>query len=157
MNRYLENGNLIVRTDSFDKLNELSEPLLKKRKNKTKLQTWKKVITGNENHTKKDYFEKPEKFLSQNENSNLKHTTQNGLQIYRTLVQYLHAKIQQHRPFTPIAGLRPHDLLYCGAKIYSEQKQCIICPIDRRCFHYDSVREIPLNFSLLSVIEGYEA
>jgi len=30
MNRYLESGNLIVRTDSFDKLNELSEPLIKK-------------------------------------------------------------------------------------------------------------------------------
>ena len=30
MNRYLEYGNLIVRTDSFDKLKELSEQLLKK-------------------------------------------------------------------------------------------------------------------------------
>lgn len=52
MNRYFESGNLIVRTDSFDKLNELSEILLKERENKTKLSTWKKVITGNENHTK---------------------------------------------------------------------------------------------------------
>ena len=31
MNRYFESGNLIVRTDSFDKLKELSEPLIKKK------------------------------------------------------------------------------------------------------------------------------
>jgi hypothetical protein len=51
MNRYLESGNLIVRTDSFDKLNELSEPLIKK-KEQTKIKTWKKVIVGNDNNTK---------------------------------------------------------------------------------------------------------
>lgn len=45
MNRYLESGNLIVRTDSFDKLKELSEPLIKK-KEQIKLSTWKKVIVG---------------------------------------------------------------------------------------------------------------
>jgi len=49
MNRYLESGNLIVRTDSFDKLKELSEPLIKK---KEKVSTWKKVIVGNDNNTK---------------------------------------------------------------------------------------------------------
>ena len=49
MNRYLESGNLIVRTDSFDKLKELSEPLIKK---KEKVSTWKKVIIGNDNNTK---------------------------------------------------------------------------------------------------------
>lgn len=49
MNRYLESGNLIVRTDSFDKLKELSEPLIKK---KGKASTWKKVIVGNDNNTK---------------------------------------------------------------------------------------------------------
>jgi hypothetical protein len=54
MNRYLETGNLIVRTDSFDKLNELSEPLNKKkaRDEQTKVLTWKKAITGNNNDTK---------------------------------------------------------------------------------------------------------
>ena len=52
MDRYLESGNLIVRTDSFDKCKELSEPLLKKRENKTKVSTWKKIITGDENNTK---------------------------------------------------------------------------------------------------------
>ena len=36
MNRYLECGNLIVRTDSFDKLKELSEPLIKKKGKKRK-------------------------------------------------------------------------------------------------------------------------
>ena len=51
MNRYLESGNLIVRTDSFDKLKELSEPLIKK-KEKEKVSTWKKAITGNDNNTK---------------------------------------------------------------------------------------------------------
>jgi len=50
MNRYLESGNLIVRTDSFDKLKELSEPLIKKKE--IKLSTWKKVIVGNDNNTK---------------------------------------------------------------------------------------------------------
>lgn len=48
MNRYLECGNLIVRTDSFDKLKELSEPLIKKKE--TKVSTWKKVIVGNDNN-----------------------------------------------------------------------------------------------------------
>jgi hypothetical protein len=52
MNRYLESGNLIVRTDSFDKLNELSEPLIKKVKKEIKVSTWKKVIIGNNNDTK---------------------------------------------------------------------------------------------------------
>ena len=52
MNRYLESGNLIVRTDSFDKLKELSGPLLKSREKETKLSTWKKAITGNDNNTK---------------------------------------------------------------------------------------------------------
>ena len=52
MNRYLESGNLIVRTDSFDKLKELSEPLLKKKERETKVSTWKKAITGNDNNTK---------------------------------------------------------------------------------------------------------
>ena len=55
MDRYLESGNLIVRTDSFDKLKELSEPLLKKkeqRNEKNKVSTWKKAITGNDNNTK---------------------------------------------------------------------------------------------------------
>ena len=46
MNRYLESGNLIVRTDSYDKL---SEPLIKK---KEKVSTWKKIITGNNNDSK---------------------------------------------------------------------------------------------------------
>ena len=49
MNRYYESGNLIVRTDSFDKLKELSEPLIKK---KEKLSNWKKVIVGNDNNSK---------------------------------------------------------------------------------------------------------
>tara|TARA_B100001248_G_scaffold231750_1_gene192330 strand:+ start:48 stop:173 length:126 start_codon:yes stop_codon:yes gene_type:complete len=31
MNRYLESGNLIVRTDSYDKLNELSKPKVEKK------------------------------------------------------------------------------------------------------------------------------
>lgn len=52
MNRYLESGNLIVRTDSFDKLKELSEPLLKKKEKEIKVSTWKKAITGNDNNTK---------------------------------------------------------------------------------------------------------
>ena len=53
MNRYLESGNLIVRTDSFDKLKELSEPLLKVEKDvEIKVSTWKKAITGNDNNTK---------------------------------------------------------------------------------------------------------
>tara|TARA_A200000113_G_scaffold209949_1_gene209425 strand:- start:440 stop:631 length:192 start_codon:yes stop_codon:yes gene_type:complete len=52
MNRYLESGNLIVRTDSFDKLKELSEPLIKKKDVETKVSTWKKAITGNDNNTK---------------------------------------------------------------------------------------------------------
>ena len=51
MNRYLETGNLIVRTDSFDKLNELSKTVSKE-KNIPKIQTWKKAITGNDNDTK---------------------------------------------------------------------------------------------------------
>ena len=52
MNRYLESGNLIVRTDSFDKLKELSEPLIKKdEKGKEKVSTWKKTIIGNDNNT----------------------------------------------------------------------------------------------------------
>jgi hypothetical protein len=49
MNRYLESGNLIVRTDSFDKLKELSEPLIKK--DLPKVSTWKHKIVGN-NDTK---------------------------------------------------------------------------------------------------------
>jgi len=49
MNRYYESGNLIVRTDSFDKCKELSEPLIKK---KEKVSTWKKVIVGNDNNSK---------------------------------------------------------------------------------------------------------
>lgn len=53
MNRYLESGNLIVRTDSFDKLKELSEPLIKVEKDvEIKVSTWKKAITGNDNNTK---------------------------------------------------------------------------------------------------------
>jgi len=52
MNRYLESGNLIVRTDSFDKLKELSEPLIKKKEKEIKVSTWKKAITGNDNNTK---------------------------------------------------------------------------------------------------------
>lgn len=52
MNRYLESGNLIVRTDSFDKLKELSEPLIKKKEKETKVSTWKKAIVGNDNNTK---------------------------------------------------------------------------------------------------------
>jgi len=51
MNRYLETGNLIVRTDSFDKLNELSK-MPSKEKNIPKIQTWKKAIVGNDNNTK---------------------------------------------------------------------------------------------------------
>ena len=31
MNRYLECGNLIVKNDSYDKLNELSKPRVEKR------------------------------------------------------------------------------------------------------------------------------
>lgn len=52
MNRYLESGNLIVRTDSFDKLKELSEPLIKKKEKEKeiKVSTWKKVIVGNDNN-----------------------------------------------------------------------------------------------------------
>jgi len=52
MNRYFESGNLIVRTDSFDKCKELSEPLIKKKeqeKEKEKLSTWKHKIVGNNN------------------------------------------------------------------------------------------------------------
>jgi len=49
MNRYFESGNLIVRTDSFDKCKELSEPLIKK---KEKVSNWKKVIVGNDNNSK---------------------------------------------------------------------------------------------------------
>jgi len=49
MNRYFESGNLIVRTDSFDKLKELSEPLIKK---KEKVSNWKKVIVGNDDNSK---------------------------------------------------------------------------------------------------------
>jgi len=52
MKRYLESGNLIVRTDSFDKCKELSEPLIKKKEKETKVSTWKKVIVGNDNNTK---------------------------------------------------------------------------------------------------------
>ena len=53
MNRYLESGNLIVRTDSFDKLKELSEPLIKvEKEKKIKVSTWKKIITGNNNDSK---------------------------------------------------------------------------------------------------------
>ena len=52
MNRYLESGNLIVRTDSFDKLKELSEPLIKKKEKEIKVSTWKKAIVGNDNNTK---------------------------------------------------------------------------------------------------------
>ena len=54
MNRYLECGNLIVRTDSFDKLKELSEPLIKKKEKdeEIKVSTWKKAIVGNDNNTK---------------------------------------------------------------------------------------------------------
>ena len=53
MNRYLESGNLIVRTDSYDKLNELSELLIKVEKDvEIKVSTWKKVIAGNVNNTK---------------------------------------------------------------------------------------------------------
>ena len=56
MNRYLESGNLIVRTDSYDKCNdkcnELSEHLLKKKDEEIKVSIWKKVITGNNNDTK---------------------------------------------------------------------------------------------------------
>ena len=48
MNRYLECGNLIVRTDSFDKLKELSEPLIKKKENK--ITSWKHKIVGNDNN-----------------------------------------------------------------------------------------------------------
>ena len=47
MNRYLESGNLIVRTDSYDKLNELSEPFIKVEKEKEiKVSTWKKRSRG---------------------------------------------------------------------------------------------------------------
>ena len=49
MNRYLECGNLIVRTDSFDKLKELSEPLIKKKENKIKITSWKHKIIGYDN------------------------------------------------------------------------------------------------------------
>ena len=55
MNRYLESGNLIVRTDSFDKLNELSGPLIKKsekEKNIPKIQTWKHKTLGYDNNIK---------------------------------------------------------------------------------------------------------
>ena len=51
MNRYLESGNLIVRTDSFDKLKELSKPLVEK-KDSSKVSNWKKAIVGNDNNTK---------------------------------------------------------------------------------------------------------
>ena len=50
MNRYLECGNLIVRTDSFDKLKELSEPLIKKKENKIKITSWKHKIVGYDNN-----------------------------------------------------------------------------------------------------------
>ena len=48
MNRYLECGNLIVRTDSFDKLKELSEPLIKKKGKK--ITSWKHKIVGYDNN-----------------------------------------------------------------------------------------------------------
>lgn len=51
MNRYLECGNLIVRTDSYDKLNELSKPKVEKR-NLPKIETWKHKIVGNDNNDK---------------------------------------------------------------------------------------------------------
>jgi hypothetical protein len=40
-----------VRTDSYDKLNELSEPLIKK-KEQTKVSSWKYKIVGNDNNDK---------------------------------------------------------------------------------------------------------
>ena len=56
MDRYLESGNLIVRTDSFDKLKELSEPSFKKdiseKNNKNtpiEIPTWKSLTVGNNN------------------------------------------------------------------------------------------------------------
>lgn len=59
MNRYLESGNLIVRTDSYDKLKELSEPLIKKdiseKDNKNtpiEIPSWKSLTVGNNNNTK---------------------------------------------------------------------------------------------------------
>jgi len=50
MNRYLETGNLIVRTDSFDKLKELSEPLLKIKDKSNKISSWKHKIMGYDNN-----------------------------------------------------------------------------------------------------------
>jgi len=57
MNRYFESGNLIVRTDSFDKLKELSEPLIK---NKEKVSTWKHKIVGNNDKKNLDKINFPQ-------------------------------------------------------------------------------------------------
>jgi hypothetical protein len=62
MNRYYQSDNLIVRTDSFDILKELSQPLLKEYKLKeNKINKWKFILNGNNNNKKnltKDNFPK---------------------------------------------------------------------------------------------------
>ena len=63
MNRYYQSDNLIVRTDSFDILKELSQPLLKeyKRKENKEINKWKFILNGNNNNKKnltKDNFPK---------------------------------------------------------------------------------------------------
>ena len=60
MNRYYQSDNLIVRTDSFDILKELSQPLLKEKKKK-EINKWKFILNGNNNNKKnltKDNFPK---------------------------------------------------------------------------------------------------
>jgi hypothetical protein len=60
MNRYYQSDNLIVRTDSFDILKELSQPLLKEKKRK-EINKWKFILNGNNNNKKnltKDNFPK---------------------------------------------------------------------------------------------------
>jgi len=60
MNRYYQSDNLIVRTDSFDILKELSKPLLKEKKKK-EINKWKFILNGNNNNKKnltKDNFPK---------------------------------------------------------------------------------------------------
>jgi hypothetical protein len=51
MNRYYQSDNLIVRTDSFDILKELSQPLLKEKKRK-EINKWKFILNGNNNNKK---------------------------------------------------------------------------------------------------------
>lgn len=53
MNRYYESGNLIVRTDSFDTLKDLSQITQPKNKIiKNNTNQWKFILNGNNNNKK---------------------------------------------------------------------------------------------------------